>query len=161
MASLGKRVLKTVGVTVAFWVLCIVCIVVNPDWTDRIIPIMAVPIALGIIGGLIFFAFWFPQRVEEERSATGQIGLNLRQGSANIWKESPYRRAIFWMFFCFGSVDLLRSVLLLVSRISNSRSGIQLASVIAGIVIGSSFLVLAFRLRRSVRWNSDSASSDD
>lgn len=161
MASLGKRVLKTVGATIAFWVLCIACMVVNPDWADRIIPIMAVPFALGIIGGVIFFAYWLPQKVEEERSTTGQTGLNQRQGSAAIWKQSPYRRATFWIFFCLGSVGLLRSLILLVSRTFNSGSGIQAIPVVAGIVFSSFLLLLAFRLRRSVRSGSDSSSSDD
>jgi Na+/melibiose symporter-like transporter len=155
MASIGKRLLRTVGATIAFWVLCIACMIVNPDWTDRIIPIMVVPVALGIIGGLIFLLNWLPRRVEEEQSATAQTSLNPGQGSPEIWKRSPYRRAIFWMFFFLGSVGLLRSVIKLVSMVSSSRSGIQAVPVAVGIVMGGFLLVLAFRVRRSVRGNSD------
>jgi len=111
----------------------LVTMIVNPDWTERIIPAL-----VGIqIVGIVTFAIVYMIRAQEQQETAGSLGVSVDPSakSANVTRPKWYRMR--WLWFAFATLGILQTPIAFSNAIHLVNSEHRLAPV----------MVLAFAIR--------------
>jgi hypothetical protein len=126
--------------------MAIITMIVNPDLTARVIPVLAL---IQIVG---FVVIPVSMVRAHRRSATGEA-----QGTS----ASSSKEWMIWLVCGFAMIYLVRAVLAIVYMSVHGWHRYQIFVPIAGIAITGYLLYLAFLIRRSIRKKSSGEAKTD
>ena len=148
-----KRILRLLGIILVLEVLGVVFLIAFPDLTDRAIPIMAIPIAVGVVAVPIMLALRFSRRLEQERQAVSTAPIN-RDANEQAAVRMPYTNAASWAFFGWGLLVLLAAAFVLVRMAFQGHDKFAILPSGVGIVFGSFLVFCGRRVRQAAQRDS-------